>query len=237
VFCARVQSFGKQKSKVIIVVAKIITIAQQKGGAGKTTMAAHLAVAWASSGKRRVAIVDIDPQGSLTQWYKMRVQRMGEEDTNLTLSSISGWRVRSEIDRLKHTHDLIVIDSPPHTDAEARTAIRAADLVVVPLQPSPMDVWATTATITMCKQERVPVKMVLNRVHPQAKLTEAVSGEMIGLTANRFGNRIIFAGALMHGMGVTEAQPNSLAADEVRALSKEIMNYLNRKVADARKSA
>lgn len=219
------------------MVAKIITIAQQKGGAGKTTMAAHLAVAWASSGKRRVAIVDIDPQGSLTQWYKMRVQRMGENETNLTLSSISGWRVRSEIDRLKHTHDLIVIDSPPHTDAEARTAIRAADLVVVPLQPSPMDVWATSATITMCKQERVPVKMVLNRVHPQAKLTEAVSGDMIGLTANRFGNRIIFAGALMHGMGVTEAQPNSLAADEVRALSKEIMNYLNRKVADARKSA
>ncbi len=219
------------------MVAKIITIAQQKGGAGKTTMAAHLAVAWASSGKRRVAIVDIDPQGSLTQWHQMREMRMGEGNTNLTLSAISGWRVRSEIDRLKHTHDLIVIDSPPHTDAEARTAIRAADLVVIPLQPSPMDVWATSATITMCKQERVPVKMVLNRVHPQAKLTEAVSGEMIGLTANRFGNRVIFAGALMHGLGVTEAQPNSIAADEVRALSKEIMNYLNRKVADARKSA
>ncbi len=219
------------------MVAKIITIAQQKGGAGKTTMAAHLAVAWATSGKRRVAIVDIDPQGSLTQWYRMREMRMGEGNTNLTLSAISGWRVRSEIDRLKHTHDLIVIDSPPHTDAEARTAIRAADLVVIPLQPSPMDVWATSATITMCKQERVPVKMVLNRVHPQAKLTEAVSGDMIGLTANRFGNRVIFAGALMHGLGVTEAQPSSIAADEVRALSKEIMNYLNRKVADARKSA
>jgi hypothetical protein len=72
----------------------------------------------------------------------------------------------------------------------------------------------------MCKQERVPVKMVLNRVHPQAKLTEAVSGDMIGLTANRFGNRVIFAGALMHGLGVTEAQPNCLAADEVRALAK-----------------
>lgn len=219
------------------MVAKIITIAQQKGGAGKTTMAAHLAVAWASSGKRRVAIIDIDPQGSLTQWYKMREIKFGEENTNLTLSTISGWRVRNEIDRLKHTHDLIVIDSPPHTDAEARTAIRAADLVVIPLQPSPMDVWATTATITMCKQERVPVKMVLNRVHPQAKLTEAVSGDMIGLTANRFGNRVIFAGALMHGQGVTEAQPNSIASDEVRALSKEIMNYLNRKLADGRKTA
>ena len=219
------------------MVAKIITIAQQKGGAGKTTMAAHLAVAWASSGKCRVAIVDIDPQGSLSHWYEMRKKRLGEEETNLTFSAISGWRVRSEIDRLRHSHDLIVIDSPPHTDAEARTAIRAADLVVVPLQPSPMDVWATSATINMCKQECVPVKMVLNRVHPQAKLTEALSGEMIGLTANRFGNRIIFAGALMHGLGVTEAQPKSLAADEVRALAKEIMNYVNRKVADARKSA
>lgn len=218
------------------MVAKIITIAQQKGGAGKTTMAAHLAVAWAASGKRRVAIVDIDPQGSLTQWYQVRQSRLGEEN-NLTFAAISGWRIRSELDRLRHTHDLIVVDSPPHTDAEARTAVRAADLVVIPLQPSPMDVWATTATITMCKQERVPVKMVLNRVHPQAKLTEAVSGEMIGLTANRFGNRVIFAGALMHGLGVTEAQPNSIAADEVRALSKEIMTYLNRKTAETRKTA
>jgi chromosome partitioning protein len=220
------------------VVARIITIAQQKGGAGKTTMAAHLAVAWAASGRRKVAIIDTDPQGSLTQWHSVREARLGDGETNLTFSSISGWRVRSEIDRLRHTHDLIVIDSPPHTDAEARTAIRAADLVVIPLQPSPMDVWATSATIQICKQERVPVKMVLNRVHPQAKLTEAISGEMVGLTANRFGNRVIFAGSMMQGYGVTEAQPNSLAADEVRALSKEIMDYLNRKVnANARQSA
>ncbi len=200
-------------------------------------MAAHLAVAWAASGRRNVAIIDTDPQGSLTQWYKVRESRLGEGATNLTFASISGWRVRSEIDRLRHSHDLIVIDSPPHTDAEARTAIRAADLVVIPLQPSPMDVWATSATIQICKQERVSVKMVLNRVHPQAKLTEAISGDMIGLTANRFGNRVIFAGSMMQGYGVTEAQPNSLAADEVRALSKEIIDYLNRKLASQRQTA
>lgn len=219
------------------MVAKIITIAQQKGGAGKTTMAAHLAVAWSASGRQRVAVVDIDPQGSLSQWYKVRAARLGEAHTNLTFAAISGWRVRSEIDRLRYTHDLIIIDSPPHTDAEARTAIRAADLVVIPLQPSPMDVWATTATIQICKQERVPVKMVLNRVQPQTKLTEAISGEMIGLTANHFGNRVIFAGALMHGLGVTEAKPNSPAADEVRALAKEISSYLNRKTTETKQSA
>ena len=200
-------------------------------------MAAHLAVAWAASGRRKVAIIDIDPQGSLTQWHQVREGRMGEGNTNLTFAAISGWRVRSEIDRLSRTHDIIIIDSPPHTDAEARTAIRAADLVVIPLQPSPMDVWATSATIQICKQERVPVKMVLNRVHPQAKLTEAISGNMVGLTANRFGNRIIFAGSMMQGYGVTEAQPNSLAADEVRALGKEIIDYLNKKAASARATA
>lgn len=219
------------------MVARVITIAQQKGGAGKTTMAAHLAVAWAASGRNKVAIVDIDPQGSLTQWYNVRASRMGEESTGLTFAAISGWRVRSELDRLRHTHDIIVIDSPPHTDAEARTAIRAADLVVVPLQPSPMDVWATSATINVCKQERVPVKMVLNRVPATARITEAVSGEMVGLTANRFGNRVVFAGSLMQGKGVTEADTNSIAAEEVRALAKEIMQYLNRKRAEQRKTA
>lgn len=219
------------------MVAKVITIAQQKGGAGKTTMAAHLAVAWAQSGKRKVAVVDIDPQGSLTQWYKVRADVLGEDNTSLTFAAISGWRVRSEIDRLKNTHDIIVIDSPPHTDAEARTAIRAADLVVIPLQPSPMDVWATSATIQICKQERVPVKMVLNRVHPQAKLTQAISGEMVGLAGSRFGNRVIFAGSLMHGLGVTEADKSSLAAEEVRALAKEILTHLNRKSGDEKKTA
>ncbi len=217
------------------MVAKIITIAQQKGGAGKTTMAAHLAVAWSASGLK-VAMVDIDPQGSLAQWFAIRSELLGENE-KLSLTAISGWRVRGELDKLKHTHDIVIIDSPPHTDSEARTAIRAADLVVVPLQPSPMDVWATSATITICKQEKIPVKMVLNRVHPQARLTEAISGQMVGLTANRFGNRVIFAGSLMHGLGVTEAEPNSIAAEEVRALAKEILGYLTKKSGETKKRA
>ncbi len=208
------------------VVAKVFTVAQQKGGAGKTTMAAHLAVAW--SRKHRVAVIDTDPQGSLSQWYKLRSELHGS-DERLLFSAISGWRVENEIARLKRQVDIIVIDSPPHADTEARAAIRAADLVIIPLQPSPMDVWATSATIKLCKQEKVPVKMVLNRVHPQARLTESISSGLVGLAANHFGNRVAFAGSLMQGLGVTEFNPNSPAAEEVRALAREVLAYVNRK--------
>ncbi|MFN7451884.1 MAG: ParA family partition ATPase [Alphaproteobacteria bacterium] len=219
------------------VLARIITIAQQKGGAGKTTMAAHLAVTFASSGQQRVAIIDIDPQGSLGQWYHLREKRLGQSATGMTFARISGWRVTNEINRLRRDHDLIIIDSPPHAELEARTAIRAADLVVVPLQPSPMDIWATSATIEVCKQERVPVKMVLNRVPHTARITEAIAGDMVGLAASRFGNRVAYAGSLMHGLGVTESDPHSIAANEVRALTKEISLYLNRKTKEKSKAA
>lgn len=209
------------------MVAKVFTIAQQKGGAGKTTMAAHLAAAW--SRRHRVAIIDTDPQGSLSQWYKLRAELHGHDNADMLFSSISGWRVENEISRLKHSVDIIVIDSPPHADTEARAAIRAADLVVIPLQPSPMDVWATSATIKLCKQEKVPVKMVLNRVHPQARITESISSGLVGLAANHLGNRVAYAGSLMQGLGVTEYAPNSTASHEIRGLAREILAYVNRK--------
>jgi len=78
---------------------------------------------------------------------------------------------------------------------------------------------------------------VLNRVHPQAKLTQAISGEMVGLTGARFGNRVAFAGSLLHGLGVTEAEGNSVAAEEVRALAKEVLTYVSRTKAGDKKTA
>src|SRR5512146_1696132 len=139
--------------------ARVITVAQQKGGAGKTTVAAHLAVHWAAQGKR-VALIDVDPQESLTAWYKAREKAANGADSNLDLRWVSGWRAATEVDRLKRDHDLILIDSPPHAETAAKVAIRAADLLVVPVQPSPMDLWATRPTLDLASGEKRPALLV-----------------------------------------------------------------------------
>src|SRR5690349_19079092 len=126
--------------------ATVVTVAQQKGGAGKSTLAIHLAVAWASAG-RRVAVVDIDPQASVSHWDERRGSHCkGKANGNGEMPHVvklAGWRTANEVDRLGREHDIVVIDSPPHAATEARIAVRAARLVVVPMQPSVMDLWAT----------------------------------------------------------------------------------------------
>ena len=91
----------------------VVTVAQQKGGAGKTTLVIQLATALAALG-RRVALVDIDPQGSLTGWMRLREHRQ-REAAELRFSMIGGWRLGVEIDRLKREADIILVDTPPHT--------------------------------------------------------------------------------------------------------------------------
>lgn len=205
--------------------SKVITIAQQKGGAGKTTVAIHLAVAWKQRGMR-VAIVDIDPQGSLTHWHKIREKCFGEGYTGLTFTSVSGWRVGSEISRLKRNHDLIIIDSPPHTETEARTAIRNADFIIVPVQPSPTDLWATKATLEIAKSENIPVRVVMNRIAASSKLAQTIAAELPNLAKNHLGNRVLFASSIMEGRSATEVGPSTPAALEVKALAEELAKVL-----------
>lgn len=206
--------------------ATVFTVAQQKGGAGKTTLAAHLAVTWTAAGKS-VAVVDIDPQQSLTTWYRLREARQGNAGAGLLVNQIQGWRVRGEVGRLAREHDVVVIDSPPHAETEARVAIRASHLVIVPVQPSPMDVWATRPTLDLAAEERRRVAVVLNRVPPRAKLTEAMREELadfgVTIADSTLGNRVVFAGALAEGLAVAEVQPSGRAAREVKALAKELL--------------
>jgi chromosome partitioning protein len=205
--------------------ARVITVAQQKGGAGKTTLAAQLSVAWAAEGKRVVA-VDIDPQQSLSGWFALRAERHGEARSAPEVRQITGWRAGGEIERLARDHDIVVVDSPPHAETEAKIAVRAASLVVIPAQPSPMDLWATKATVDLAKAEKRPVLIVLNRVPPRARLTEAMTAGLADLgqpiAEASLGNRVALAASLAEGLGVVEFQPRGTAADEIRALADEI---------------
>jgi chromosome partitioning protein len=205
----------------------IVTVAQQKGGSGKTTLSAHLAVAWALRSGRRVAIVDVDPQGSLGEWFERRERRLGEAATGLGFRTASGWGARRESAALARDYDLVVVDTAPHADREARIAMELAALVVVPVQPTPTDLWATEATLDLARKERRPAVMVLNRVPPRARLTAEIADALrkLGapLAATCLGNRVGFAESFGSGGTVLEARPASPAAAEAQALADELL--------------
>jgi chromosome partitioning protein len=207
------------------VAARIITIAQQKGGAGKTTLAAQLAIVWALQG-RRLALLDIDPQGSLAAWAELRRARLGEAALGFEFAAQSGWRASEWVERHARDADIVLVDSPPHAELEARIALRAATLVVVPLQPSPLDLWSTGTTLNLARAESRPILAVLNRVPARSSLIATVTAQLardgVFVAKARLGSRVAFAQAMAQGSGVVESAPFSLAAAEIAALAAEI---------------
>ena len=205
--------------------ARVITVAQQKGGAGKTTLAAQLAVVWALQG-RKLALVDIDPQASLAAWVEVRRQRLGEAGLGFEFAALSGWRAGDWVERHAREADFVIVDSPPHAEMEACVALRAATLVVVPVQPSPLDLWSSATTLRLAREEKRPILAVLNRVPARSSLIETVVAELtrngVPVAAARLGSRVAFAQAMALGRGVVESAPSSLAAAEIAALAQEI---------------
>jgi chromosome partitioning protein len=207
--------------------AFVVAVAQRKGGAGKSTLAANLAAAFSGLGER-VALLDTDPQKTLAHWHAAR-GHAGARASVLDFDTPSGWRVPGACDKLRRSHDVILLDTPPHDDTDARIAIRAADLVLVPLQPSAADLWAMGATLDLARAEKRPVAVALNRVPAQGRLAADVAAELRGkglrVLDATLGNRSGFATAFASGLGVTEAAPRSLAADEIRALALALKGF------------
>ena len=208
--------------------ASVVTVAQQKGGAGKTTLVIQLATALAAAG-RRTALVDIDPQGSLTGWMRIREHRQ-RDVPELRFAMVAGWRLGVELDRLKREMDVIVVDTPPHTEIDAKAAIRGAELVLVPCQPSSLDIWASQGTVELAAKEKRKAALVLNRVPPRGRAIEEARHALAELgapaLATQIGNRQAFVTSIAQGLGVVEAEPRSAAADEVRALAEDVANRL-----------
>jgi chromosome partitioning protein len=211
----------------------VIAIVQSKGGAGKTSLTVHLACALGgrktqdTDVRKRVALVDLDPLMSLAKWFRLREECIGP-DPRLSIYSGVGWRAQGEIERAKRESEIVIIDAPPQDEAALRTAVRAAAVTVVPMQLSPMDLWATRPTLELISREGGKALIVLNRVPPRARVADSLVAQMTkaGMPLSRasLGNRTAFVAALIDGKGVTEADPRSAAATEIRLLADELLH-------------
>jgi chromosome partitioning protein len=204
----------------------IVAIASQKGGSGKTTLAGHLAVAADRSGAGPVALVDTDPQGSLSEWWNAR-----EAETPLFARTASS-RLGADIERMRALGiELLIIDTPPAIEATIEEVIRQVDLVIIPARPSPHDLRAAGATVDMVQRLGKPLIFALNGATPRARITnEAVMalsqhGTLAPVVIH---HRTGFAASMIDGRTVMEIAGDERSASEIMQLWDYLARRLNR---------
>ena len=201
----------------------IYAFLNQKGGVGKTTLSIHTATELARS-KRRVLLIDADPQGSAIAWANER------ESVEFNVVAMPKATVHKEIDMLSQDYDDVVIDGPPRVTELARSIILASDIVVIPLQPSPMDVWAAADTVDLTREAQMlkpDLKMclVLNRKITNTAIGRDVRSALeeleVPVLKTDIGQRVAFAETAAVGKTVLNSQ-RSKAAKEIKKLVKEL---------------
>ncbi len=198
----------------------VLALVCQKGGAGKTTMAIHLAVEGHRRGLRTL-LIDVDTQASAAKI----MDRRGDDPPDVATEAAG------RLERAIHAaeaegYDLVLIDTAPQADRAAAQAARVADIVVAPVQPSIVDLDAVDATVDVCKLAGVDVVFVLNRVPAQGNevlgTAEAIRKRGMRVSAVRWGERKAFKYPFMRGLVAQEVEPDSKAAAEVGLLFDEL---------------
>ena len=205
---------------------KVISFSNQKGGSGKTTLSANLAVLWSNSGYK-VAVIDADAQNSLTYWLEARKKYYGEEDIGIASYNFDVRNLKEEIKQIKRKYNFIIIDSPPSITFDTIQIIKASDKVIVPVQPSPLDLMATVPFINLVKQEKKNPIIFLNRVMPRVRLTEAMILRLryagAKIARSRISSKVLFAETFSVGRGVIDISVTSDAAKEIINAGNEII--------------
>lgn len=204
----------------------IIAILNQKGGVGKTTLAVHLATALALRG-RRVLLVDADPQGSSLDWSASR-----QGDSLVPVIGLPTKNLHKEIQAHVRNYDDIVIDGPPRVNELARSAIMAADVVLIPVQPSPYDVWAAKEIVELLSEASVfketqKSAFVINRKIVNTAIgrdvVDALAGYQLPVLVTTIGQRVAFAESAVQGSTVMELDASSMASQEIAGVIDEVI--------------
>ena len=202
-----------------------IVINSQKGGSGKTTLCAHLSVEAERAGNGPVFLIDTDPQGTLTTWHEKR-QAEAPQRVELPFDGIAeGLRQLRE-----RNAAFCFIDTAPSRTDETAVLFDLADLVIVPIRPSPSDLWAASATVELLKREKVPFLFVLNQAKTNASITAQAAASLShhGPVAETFiGDRVPYAAALTDGRTAIEITPKGPAAIETAALWQNIQAWFH----------
>jgi chromosome partitioning protein len=212
----------------------IIGVLNQKGGVGKTTIAVNLAAVYARTGQR-VLLVDADPQGSSLAWSAAR-----ESQPLFTVVGMPKPTLHKDMPNIASDYDVVIIDGSPRVSELGRAAIMASDLVVIPVQPSPYDVWASADTVKLIKEaqqykENLQAVFVINRKIVNTAIgrdvTTALGNFQLPVSDHALCQRVVYAESAARGLAVIEAEPRSEAAKEISSLARSLSNFNVKKAA------